>query len=350
MFFGELVLQYPAALYIAKYGPKHSIALSMPLLFVHFILLQSLPTYHWPIWLLSLTGSISVALFWQAYHLDFAKAKHNSSAAKEVSRLFIMLTLVGAFAPFVGGTIASEFGISILFILVLAILFLAIIPLFQTGEPHIEKKLDLKKLYFKKIANQLIAYGSAGYESSASMIIWPLFIFLILGTYQKVGFVTSIALLFMIAIAYVLGKRADKEIKTKYIKVGGFFNGIIYFLKITASTILHVFFFNFASSISHSIITTPFDTEYYLHSDEGSKSEYIFMMEISIAVIRILFFGMLYILSFYFEQKTILVIGLLFAGVASFLMTLMPPAKSEIEIKDKTIKIQRQLKAKETEL
>lgn len=345
IYIGEAIFELPITYMIAKFGPKHLIATSLPFLILHFLLLLTLPSVGWPLWFVAVFGSISLALFWQAYNYDFSKSKHKINTSKEVSWIYILIALSGALGPFIGGSIATIFGIQYVYGLTIGLLFLAIIPLFKTGESHVPKNVKFSRLKLKDKKRQMISYGGAAIESTTTNFFWPLFVFFIVGTYQSVGLVTSLALVLTVAIMYFVGKFADKGDRSKYIRTGSFLNGLIYFVRAVASSILHVFSLNMAAGVSHAIFMTPFVSEYYLHADEESRLEYISVMELSTDIVRILGLLFIYAISFYLAVNSVLVIGLIMGGMASFLIGLMPPTKREIEIKDKTIKVQRMIRA-----
>ena len=88
---GEAVVEPIATKLIRHIGPKHTIALSVPFLLIHFFFLQTLSIYDWSVWLLGITGSIGLALFWQAYHYDFSKAKRKKKVTGDVTTQYIMI-------------------------------------------------------------------------------------------------------------------------------------------------------------------------------------------------------------------------------------------------------------------
>ncbi len=330
LYFIEFLFEYFSARLIIKFGPLHVVAFSFPFLITYYWLLKTLNVYHWPLFIIVFSCAITLSFFWQAYHYDFSKTKHSNKATSDVSRLYIILAILGTVGPLVGGFVATSYGISTLFTIVITILLVAIIPLLNSDQSHKQTKFNLKKIKIKNIKRDLISYAGNGMEGATAAVVWPIFVFLIVGSYQKVGIVTSAALILTVIITYTVGKKADMSNRHKYIRIGSTLNGIVYFLQTLASTIVHVFVFNLLGSIVGSIKAAPYTSEYYLHADETSRSEYVFLMESVIDISRVLYFAILFSLTFVFpEQKTILIIGLILGGFGAFLLGLMPPANSE---------------------
>lgn len=342
LYFFEMIFEYIAARYIKIKGPKHSMILSLPFLVFHMWQLFSLDKIYWPPLALAIPLSFSLALFWEGYHYDFSRSKHTAKATKEIGGLYILLTIIGAAAPLLGGVIASFWGINVLLLAVIALLIFGSLILLKTKDNNFrEGEFILKKVRLKNIKRQIISYAGLGWETVSAMQIWPLFLFFIVSSYVEIGFITSLTLVLTVFTAYWVSHRADRGKRTHFIKTGSFLNAAIGIVQVFVETITQAFAVNTGRSLAQSIYKSPFDSEYYLHADEESRSEYIYVMETSVDIARLLFYLIMFVLSFYLPLRPVLIIGLLLGALGSLLVPLMPPAKCEIcgPIQNKNIKI-----------
>lgn len=331
-----------AAKLIRFIGPKHTIVASIPFILSFIWILETVGKYHWPLWLISLSGALGVALYWQAYHFDFSKAKRKGRATSDVGEQAILINLVSCAAPFIGGFIATEFGEKYLFLFVIGLLSIASIVLFETGDKHQKiSKLDFKKLNWKTIRKDMVSYAGYGIETNASMVIWPLFVFLIVKNYAEVGLAHSITLIAAAVVIHWVGKSSDEHAKKKqlYLRGGSIAKALFYFIQTLVSTMNFVYILNVLRAIANSFQNIPWTSEYYLHADEESRSEYLLVMEIGVGLARAIGFIILFIISLYFPLKTVIIFGIIMGGAGSLLAGLMPLSKSEIELKNKEIKI-----------
>jgi hypothetical protein len=261
--------------------------------------------------------------------------------------MYILIAVLSAIAPFIGGTLASKYGFHFLFGMVTALLLFAVAPLFTNHEPHLRRQFNVFKLRRKSLKLQALSYCGSGIESTTNANFWPLFVFLLVGNYRDVGLVTSAALLFTILVTYIVGRTADARGKCGYIRLGSSITGVTYFIKVFVTNIYQVFGLNIITAISHSLFTSPFITEYYLHADEEYRPEYIFLMETSIDLGRVVFLGILYVLSFYLSTKNLLMAALLLGGLATFTIGLMPDSRCEIpRHTNKKIKVTPMIRSK----
>ncbi len=341
MFVAEFCFEFISASYISKVGPKHVIALSMPPLIAHFWMLSTLPTYHWPLWFIGFCGGVALAFYWQGYHYDFSRSTKKKNATKDVSKMYIILAVLGAVAPLIGGIIVSRFGFIALYAVVIGLLLLVFTPLLRKTEVHTGVPIDLKKIELRKISRDLFSYAGAGIEASVSLVFWPLFVYASVKSYQSVGFITSAALVVTIFVTYFVGKRVNNANRHRYITAGSVLDGVIFVLLTFVDTFVQIISLNMARSLVSSLRQAPYTSEYYLHADENSRQEYIFAMESGIDVGKIFLYAALFALSFLFSDKTLIIIGLLTGAAGALAAGLMPRAKCELPYvkKDRTIHV-----------
>jgi hypothetical protein len=73
-------------------------------------------------------------------------------------------------------------------------------------------------------------------------------------------------------------------------------------------------------------------------------------MELACDLGRVVFFGIIYILSFYLTTKNLLVAALLLGGSCTFLIGLMPDSRADARLKDKTIRVSPKLRKEKVEV
>jgi MFS family permease len=345
LYFFELVCEYPSASLLKKIGPKHLMVMSLPFLVFHFWQLLTLSTYNWSPLLLALPVGISLGLFWEAYHYDFSRTKCQKKASRETGMMEILVSTTGAIAPLIGGIIATKYGVGSLIVFVIVILLFGAVFLFKTGDNNFRKgKLDLGRIKIKDIWRDLLSYSGMGWEVVSDMQIWPLLLIIFIKGYENIGIVTSASLLVTVLVTYWIMKRGDKTGRVIYLRTGGFIGFIVGIARVFVENITAAFAVNISRSFSKSLQISPFSTEYYLHADEESRSEYIFYMESAVDIARVIYFSILLGLTYVFDYKIILLVGLVMGAIGALALTVMPPAKCEIDLAGAKIKVMPQPK------
>lgn len=326
---------------ISRIGPKHVMMLSYPLLAINLFLLVTLGTYGWPLWLLALTTAISLSTFWVPYHDNFSKAKHKKSTGKEVGRFFILAEIAGALGPILGGVIAQKFGVEAGLIVAILIILVAITPLL-IKKKEIAKKRSFKmsNFSFKKNYKDMIAYGGLSLEGMTVQLIWPLFLFLFIGSYVEVGSIVTISMLVIIALSIYMGKLIDKYSKDKVMKVGSIISFFTSSFRIVAISSSLAYAIGIVSSLSRITIFMPFYSEFYNHADDEPRIEYVTFLEMSVDIFRATGLGILYISTFFLDLRAVFITGFALGAVGALLTMLIAYSKKK---EQKAIKVYKEI-------
>ncbi len=304
------VLSFFAAKFSLNRGIKHSIALSMPFLIIFYILLYTLSTYNWPLALLALVASVQNTLFWISFHMDFTKFSEKKVRGKEFSILKLITSALNVIGPVVGAVIISFISFHYLFVFVSALLIVSLIPLFYSKEIKIKHEIKLKKLLKSTSLKNLVVFMGSGAEYGAAGVIWPLFVFVIVGTYISLGIITSIATFLSLITVYLVGRMCDSFSRRNILKFGSVAHAIIWFFKALVSTGPQVVLINSLSGITDSFKEIPYHTMVYDKASKKNMVEFIVLREIGIHVGKFFFFALIMLM-------VALSRGLVLAGFAS---------------------------------
>lgn len=199
----------------AKYGFEHCIFYSIPFAILYFLALSQIPSFGFLVIFAILFLVIYKALFWPAYHTDFAHYSLKGYKGRELGTLSLISTIVTIIGPVIGGIILTKFNFETLFVIVSIISLISAIPLFITREkfePHI---FSYKKAFerFLKPYNQYkrknsIAYFGYGEEIIAA-VAWPIFIFLLIKEFYLIGLLMSVVVLLTSISCLYVGKLSD---------------------------------------------------------------------------------------------------------------------------------------------
>jgi MFS family permease len=203
-------------------------------------------------------------LYWIPYNIDFAKFTNIKDRGKEIGFIEAMLSLIGIITPVIAGFVIVQFGFNWLFLIGCLIFFLSFFPLIKL--PKTREKLTwnrkdiVKKVFLKKNRKLAFFFFLDGAETVLGVFVWPIFVYELLeGNYLEIGFIASLVVLFTMVLQLTAGKLVDKN-KGKVIKTGGICYAIGWFLKIFATTSLHIFLFDALHQFTKVFYRIPLDT------------------------------------------------------------------------------------------
>lgn len=293
-----------------KIGIKHAITLSIPFLILYFILLYTLPTYNWPLAILAMVGAVSNALFWFSFHVDFSKFSVKKVRGQEIGILRILTSSLNVVGPLIGAIIISFISFLYLFLFVSSLLIISMVPLFYSKDIHVKQKISLKKVFRSSSIKDFLVFMGNGAENAGGAVIWPIFIFIIVGTYLSLGMITAIATSLSLITVFIVGRLCDRLKRRRILKFGSVAHSLTWFFKAFVTTGPQIVLINSFSGIINTFKDISYTAMVYDKANKKNIVEFIVLREIGISIGRVMFF-MLMILM------VILSHGLILAGFAS---------------------------------
>lgn len=276
-----------AAKFSSRYGIRHSILMGIPLYLFFVALLYFLPNTAALLILASSCLGASQAFYWMGMHLAFHHASHKHHRGEEVgtrSSVTVLSTLLG---PFLGGILITWLNFGAVFILAAALLFASAFLLLRSRENHTPYYFSLKSVMDKKHWKDALFFVSRGTHIIADGVLWPLFIFFILGNYFSLGIVGSLMSFSSIILLWGVGKYSDHGDRRRIIRWTTLFDSVMWIVMAFINTTLQVFGITILSSIVRAARESPIGALEY-DKAQGQVAAYFVNREIFICLGRIL--------------------------------------------------------------
>lgn len=286
----ELLSNFPVAKLLTKIGFKTSTLFSNLLLLVKIIFLvlaQRSLLFFIPAAILS---GFLIPFYWLPYHSIFAEKGTVKKFGKQVSLMMVIKRLATVLGPLIGGFTISRVGFTSLYTFVFFLIILSSLPIFyiQVREDHELGTLRnlLGEFSSKEFFPNLASFFGVGAEGEIQEIFWPMFVFLLIGSFSVLGLLTSIALFFSLFILYLVGTWVDQKDKIKMLKFGSFSNSFVWILRLSATTLPRLFAVDILDKTLRSFFLVPFDTLVYTKAQSGRTLQFLVLREWAINVGR----------------------------------------------------------------
>ncbi len=276
-----------AAKFCARYGVKHCVLLSVPFYLGYIILLQLLPVMATPLILISTLLGISLALYWMGMNLVFqcvTDHKHRGEQVGKQMGVTILATMIG---PLMGGLIIEYLGFTFLFIIATLFLILGAGILFLSKDKHIPYHFSLRRLFDKKQWGDSVYFVSKGTRVMAEGVVWPLMVFMILGSYVSLGLMGTVFSLVSAVLVWIVGKYSDHGDKRMIVWWSCGFESLTWFLRSFVSSVSGVFGISIFAGVTEGVKNAPLGA---LECDKahGEIAHYYVVREIYICLGRML--------------------------------------------------------------
>jgi len=258
-----------AAKFIERYGVKHSIFASIPLLILFYYLLDGVNVGDKLFYVLPLITALSSSFFWIAFHIDFSKFSRNKHRGEELGFLESLLVFLGMLAPFLGGLILTFYNFKILFMITIILIIISVIPLLFSKEVHEIKKFSFRDMVKMRRNKMFSVFFVSGFTDMAASLLWPIFIFKIVYSFVSLGALISIGDVFLGVFLLLVGRLTDTGRRNRIFKSGIFLRSISLGTRIFAKKAFHIALFNILAGISYAMIEIPFMSRVY---DKATKT------------------------------------------------------------------------------
>lgn len=214
-----LVLLLPS--FLRKVSDKSLMLISIPFASLYYLGIDFIQLYPFLFYFLPLAHSVHAVLFNTGYHIDFSGASDGDHLGRELGATHLISSLSNMAAPFLGGLLIAAIGFQFSFALGAILLFLAIAPLFyfpaRRASPDLSSKTIIRYLLYRPLIPFTVSGAGYAMETMVGRIMWPLFIFLILGSVESLGAVMSLGLLAGALVTFYMGFLSDVGRRRKII-------------------------------------------------------------------------------------------------------------------------------------
>lgn len=281
------------AKFARRWGYEKAMITSSPFLIGYYVCLYLIPQGQAYIWLSIASLVLQKMFYWPAYHADFARFGRRAERGREVGNFLIITSLASIAAPFLGGLIVVVWGWAALFIVVSILILASNLPMITTPEKFTAKPFSYWHAYRRLTyaENRRNFFGFLGFgEELIVLVIWPVFIYTVVGNYLSIGSLVALATLTTTLVLLYVGRMTDgdREERRSILKVGSIFSSAAWWLRLLIGGSLGVFLIDTLSRISKNVIVVPMMAMTYDQASATSVMKTVVFFEMSLVVGKIL--------------------------------------------------------------
>lgn len=326
----------PSGVIIQKLGLVKSMLIgNAALVGIQLSLWQSLQT-PWLVVAAIVFAAIEVMFYWTPYLTEFSAYADEKVLPKEVGFLELADRTVRAMLPMIGGLLIALIGFDGLFVTASAMILTACVLLLYSSEIHLSSRPSWTEFWqwLKHPEYRKIGIGLAGrLWDDNGLALWPIYLFLFLGTTERVGYLYTLALLASLVITYLVGSALHRIGEKRTLVFSASFLSVVWVLRSAAGQAWHFLSVDLMQRLADSVYVPTFDIFLFRFSRHQKMFEFFIYRELFISLGSILFWSsamMLFVLGIAWKGVFVLA-GL---GVfASLFMTLSTMKSNEYPVR-----------------
>lgn len=272
---------------IPSVGFKKIIMLRPIFLVVRLVWLYSLEFFPNSLFYLAIFRGACAAFYWVAFHYFLSDNITEVNAEDSVGLLFAVPNVLKTISPLIGALIINIFSFEVLFVSAGLLFVVSVIPLLDLKEERFLFAVDFKRFFRKKIWKYLFGIIGDGINYAVVYILLPLFIYLSFSQTMDVGIFSTLLGLAGF-ITPLLVANIVKGDNSKFIKLGSFVQGVLFFLVFFLDSSLSFFIFGFVMGVVSNLWTIPFYSKMYKYSHSTNTLMFFMIREFLLNIGRIL--------------------------------------------------------------
>lgn len=314
----RIALQPIGGRYVARYGPKHGFVVAVLATVATLVLLTSLEANSGLLWLIPIGSAVLNVFHFLAFMTYFARSYEEKKVSSQVSIISQLIVTVTTIGPFIGGLIASMFGVQISLLAAILLVSASLIPLAFSSEPFTRQEFSMRALPWRQMRRDAIGSFGRAIDARSAKIVWPFAIFLLVGSYAEVGFITTIAFTAII-VANHLAARAARRRPRATMWAGTVGNSFAHIGKVLVDGSIGAIVVNFIDGITNTFAAIPFQMTLYKHARANSTVSFVAAFNAINDLGSLTLFSILFAATFVLPMQGVLILGFIL-GAAGVLL------------------------------
>lgn len=275
--------------FAARFGLERTLALSTPFFVLYFLILAALPEVPHLFWLAFVVLTIHKIFYWPSFHADFSKFSDGSNRGTEQSVMSFVNYAAGITGPLVGGIVATHWGFSALFVMAAATVLVAGFPLLRTRERYQVVDFPYESVWrFIRAPRQrrmVITMCGMG-EELIHLVFWPIFLFLVMGTPDKLGAVVSFSIIIATLWGFLVGELSDRFSERRVLRLAVPILVLGNVTRVLAVTPLRALAIDTITRMATVSVRTPMLARLYRNAQNFGHLRYALAFEMVLAIAK----------------------------------------------------------------
>jgi MFS family permease len=306
-----------------KKGTKHAFVMGHISygLFIIFLFLSKNNPY-WIFLAVAIDG-LQINYFWNTYHYALSRNSNHKKIGSNLGIINFILNLVTMISPALGGFIITIFGYGNLFLIGLLLVAISLIFTVLLDNFKVRDKISWKEFssWMSEPGFRRLSMTYAGrYFNDGVLTLWPLYIFILLGTSAKVGSLYSFSLLLAMGISYLVGAIIDKHQNRKPFVISGSLLSFFWVIRFFVLGFWSIVVVNIIDSVTSSFHWLFFDRVWMVRGKGREGLSYFTYRQMVNSAAAILFWSLVFFLFYFFDGAWI---SLFVAAAVGVLLTLL---------------------------
>lgn len=300
----SFLLGVPGGIVLRKIGYQKSFVFSFLVRSLFFILMFFAKGSALFLIPAALLDALNSQLFWGGYYSLLSKNAKKTNMGKDVGVLYTLLQIVAVISPAISGLIAYLVGIEVLFLIGLVFMMLSSFLALNMNLKVVTNTISYKEFFewIKETRFMTLSASFGGkYLYDAAIYLWPLYIYSLLGSIDRVGYLYTVSLFLAMLFTYFAGDYIDQHKSKKPFYFSGGFLSLLTALRTQVVTIWGIAFVDTFDKLVSNVYNLYFDTMFIKRGKGHSSDSFFIYREMMLNVSMVIFWSFVALFFIFFS-------------------------------------------------
>ncbi len=297
-----LVSAIPIGRMLSAYGYQKGLVIGIAVQLLAFLCLyysQEQPMFIWGAMVLE---AIQLNFFWNSFYVVLSKSMNKHHVGQDLTTMQFLLQLMAAITPAVSGVLAVAFGIESLFLFGIVGTLISLLFAIGLELGHERDSISWYELgqWLREPTYRRLSLSFIGrYFHDVVIFVWPLYVFLLLGAIDEVGFLYTLSLFLALVVTFFTGFYVAKNTNKKPFMISGGLLSLLWFVRTGILSVWSIAFVDMLEKLTANFHWLHFDMQYMRRGKGAQALSYYTYREMVMSMGAIMFW-LLFALVFLF--------------------------------------------------
>lgn len=244
------------------------------------------------IFLVPIFDGLQTNFMWPSLYTVLSKNAMKIRMGQNLGILQFFLNMAWMISPALGGIIIVLMGYQPLFLIGLVIILLAVGVALSMDDIKVRDRVSFKEFFAwlaeAKFLRLAVTYAGR-YINDAALTLWPLYVFLLIGTVDRVGYLYSFSFFLSMVLSLFIGFRLDHNKNKKPFFLSGGILSLLWFVRIQVVSFWSIVVIDMFDKITSNFHWLFYDRVLFNRGKGGQAFSYFLYREMIISVSAIVF-------------------------------------------------------------
>lgn len=276
-----------------RFGLLRTFKVHYPLVITFFILLNLLPFFNFPLFLIAVIGGMANFTYWVPLNILLIKHSAQETMGSDLSKFLAFPKIFRIVGPLLSALFIPLIGFWFVFLLAVLGLIISFLPLARISQSAISVQITARNL-FSKLKERRMLFFLEGFDNvlEESEWFWAIFVYIVIGSISSPGIVGGLEALGGAVFTLLVGKMADKKDK-KLVFSAAVGVILVWSARFFISAELPAYLITIAASFVMTAFLVSYFSIIYREVKNRKEEEFLILREIPTVLGRMAVFGMI---------------------------------------------------------